>query len=109
MRTDRIEDVIDVPRMARSRACVVGTGGSAGLCRHLLRCGLGAIDLLDRDVVEDVNLCRQEHMADQAGLPKVSALAAELRRINPAAEIRTHHRDVTALPDAEADALFGGT
>ena len=108
MNYERIKNVINIAAMGQARVCVVGTGGAALLCRNLVRCGVRTIDLLDRDVVEDVNVCRQEHPADQIGMTKVAALAAELKRIDPSVGVRTHYRDITAVTDDEADALFGG-
>jgi sulfur carrier protein ThiS adenylyltransferase len=106
MDTRRIDAAIDTTAMAVKCVLLVGTGGAAGLARDLVRCGLGTIMLFDKDTVGAENLCRQEHMADQVGLPKGDALAAELRRINPAIRVIAMHDDITRYSDAEAASLF---
>jgi len=108
MDTRRIEGAIDTRRLASRCVAFVGCGAAAGCVRSLSRCGVGGFVLVDRDTVGPENVCRQEHFPDQAGMPKVEALAAELRRINPAVVVRTAFTDVCAVPDAEADELFLG-
>jgi hypothetical protein len=103
----RIEHVIDVATMATRAAVVVGVGGGANLCRNLVRCGLGRSGIVDMDTVGAENICRQEHMADQLGLAKVDALAAELRRINPAARVESWRRNFCDFTDEEVDRHFG--
>jgi hypothetical protein len=86
---------------------IVGTGGGANLARNLARCGVGQLRLDDFDRVEAANICRQEHMHDQIGMLKVDALAAELKRINPAIDVRCIDRDFCTMGDAEIDERFG--
>src|SRR5687767_13104852 len=107
MNLDRIESVIAVRRMRAACVAVVAVGGGAGLCRNLVRCGLGRLKAVDRDRVEEVNLCRQEHMADHVGRPKVAALGAELARIDPGLRYEGLTRDFCSLTDAELDSHFG--
>ena len=105
----RIASLIDVPRMQRSRVTLVGNGGGANLCRNLVRCGVGHLDLVDFDKIEAVNICRQEHMQDDIGRLKVAALSAELRRINPEVSVACFPRNFCAFADDEIDAQFGST
>jgi proteasome lid subunit RPN8/RPN11 len=107
--TTRIQKLIDVEKMNRSTVTLVGTGGGANLARNLVRCNLGRINLVDFDRVEAVNVCRQEHFADAIGTLKVETLATELRRINPAAEVRTVPRNFCTFTDAEIADRFGDT
>jgi molybdopterin/thiamine biosynthesis adenylyltransferase len=103
----RLQNKIDTDRMQARTLAIVGLGGGANLARNVVRCGIGGIKLFDRDVVGAENLCRQEHLSDQVGLPKVLAVANELQRINPAVRIETFARDFCTLSDAEADEYLG--
>jgi molybdopterin/thiamine biosynthesis adenylyltransferase len=106
--TKRIDSAIDTAAMAHSRVMAIGAGGMAGLCRDLARSGLGRIDLCDPDTVGLENLCRQEHMLDTVGQPKVSALATELCRINPGISVRPWQRDICSFSDGEVQEQFRG-
>ena len=103
----RIQSVIDVDAMQNASVTIVGGGGGANLARNLIRCGLGTIRLVDFDHIELVNICRQEHMHDSIGMPKVEALANELYRINPAVTVETFPRNFCSFSDEEIDANFG--
>ncbi len=105
----RIRNIIDVDQMQARRVTIVGVGGGANLARNLVRCGIGSIDLVDFDQVEDVNICRQEHMHDTIGKLKVDALTAELHRINPQIEVCCFPRDFCSFSDDEIDLHFGDT
>lgn len=105
----RIAPLIATDRLQRSCVTIVGTGGGANLCRNLVRCGLGRIQLVDFDTVEAVNICRQEHTHDRIGRKKVEALAEELRRINPAVQVECVARDFCAFSKDEIDEHFGAT
>lgn len=101
MDTQRIRNVIDVESLAAKTIAVVGVGGGANLCRNLVRCGVQRLKLVDMDTVSKENICRQEHMADQLDQPKVKALAMELARINPQANVQAHERDFCSFSDTE--------
>ena len=49
--TTRIAQTIDVERLSRSRVAIIGVGGAANLVASLVRCGLGAVTLIDPDTV----------------------------------------------------------
>jgi molybdopterin/thiamine biosynthesis adenylyltransferase len=106
MDTQRIRSVIDVEALATKTVAVVGVGGGANLCRNLVRCGVRRLKLMDMDTVSEQNICRQEHMADQIGQPKVAALASELTRINPRANVEAHEYDFRSLSDYEIAERF---
>ena len=83
---------------ATSRGCASGSSGvgwrspaRAGSVRTaprpLVRAGVGRLILADHDRVELSNLNRQAFFHDQAGLSKVEALAANLRRIHPRVDL----------------------
>lgn len=71
--------------LAKSHFAVVGIGGVGSFAAEaLVRCGAGAITLIDGDRVELTNVNRQLHatMAN-AGVPKVDAMRERLLAINP--------------------------
>lgn len=103
----RIRASTDVDRLNNSIVTLVGCGGGANLGRNLVRSGLGTINLVDFDTVENINICRQEHMFDMIGMLKVEALAAELKRINPQVQVRCIPCDFCSLTDKKIDQLFG--
>ncbi|MBN1961877.1 MAG: sulfur carrier protein ThiS adenylyltransferase ThiF [Deltaproteobacteria bacterium] len=63
---------------------IAGCGGlGSNLAVILARAGVGKLTFIDFDIVEPSNLNRQQYFVDQIGMPKVQALAANLKRINP--------------------------
>lgn len=102
----RIHPSIDVERLQRSRAALIGTGGGRDLACDLVRSGLGAIDLYDLDAVEDVNLARQGFGIADVGLTKVEATARAVRAINPAVVVNTSTADITRMSDVEIAQRF---
>jgi sulfur carrier protein ThiS adenylyltransferase len=94
---------------ARLKAASVGIAGAGGLgsavAVALARVGVGSLTIADFDVVEPSNLNRQQYFIDQIGLYKVSALAANLQRINPYVTVEQH----TIMLDPEnIPTVFGG-
>jgi len=72
---------------------VAGCGGLGSNAAVLLaRAGLGRLILIDHDVVEPSNLNRQHFFLDDLGKLKVEALAAHLRRIQPAIALELQPR-----------------
>jgi sulfur carrier protein ThiS adenylyltransferase len=78
----------------RLKAASVGIAGAGGLgssvAVSLARVGVGRLVIADFDVVEPSNLNRQQYFIDQIGQPKVTALAANLLRINPYVAVEPH-------------------
>lgn len=78
----------------RLKSACVGIAGLGGLgsavALALARVGVGHLILADFDIVEPSNLNRQQYFVDQIGQPKVEALAATLRRVNPYCRLTTH-------------------
>lgn len=84
-------------RVKTTRVGIAGVGGlGSQVAIALARTGFGGLVLADFDVVEPSNLNRQQYFMDQLGLPKVDALAATLRRINPYVTVETHRLRLTA-------------
>jgi len=71
--------------LARARIGIAGCGGiGSNAAAALVRAGVGALILVDHDVVEESNLNRQYFFRADMGEPKAEALAEHLRDINPA-------------------------
>ena len=73
-------------RLAGSRLLVVGLGGVGSWAAEMLcRAGVGALTLVDADVVDVTNVNRQmPALASTVGQPKCDVVAGRLRAINPA-------------------------
>lgn len=92
--------------LQRVRLGIAGAGGLGSNCAHaLVRSGFKRFVLVDLDRVEASNLNRQLFFPDQIGLPKVQALAANLRRINPDLELSLQETRITGH---NARDLFAG-
>jgi molybdopterin/thiamine biosynthesis adenylyltransferase len=72
-------------KLKNSRACLVGVGGlGSPAAMQLAAMGVGYLRIVDRDVVELINLHRQHlYGVDDLGYPKVEAAAKRLRQLNP--------------------------
>ena len=79
-------------RLAGAWVAVFGVGGVGGhVAEALARSGVGAIDLIDDDVVSLSNLNRQIiALRSTLGLPKVEVAAARIRDINPDCVVTVH-------------------
>ncbi len=63
---------------------IAGCGGLGSNCAfNLVRSGFIKLKIVDFDIVEASNLNRQFYFSDQVNMPKVDALEANLKRINP--------------------------
>ena len=77
-------------RLAAARVAVFGVGGVGGFCvEALARAGVGTLHLYDDDTVSESNLNRQiAALHSTIGLPKAEVVAARVRDINPACDVR---------------------
>jgi hypothetical protein len=107
MNFDRIRPTIDVDRMQQSHVTVVG--GAQALTLGLVRCGLGSVTHVDFDRIDASNPARQDFNTTDIGQHKAEALAAALKRINPAVEVNYLLRDFCEIGRDEFDAHFGHT
>jgi adenylyltransferase/sulfurtransferase len=94
-------------RLRGARVAVVGCGALGSvLSEMMVRAGVGAVTVIDRDFVEESNLQRQS-LFDEAdvalGLPKAAAAEAHLRALNSEVEVKGV---VTDLVSDNADALL---
>ena len=86
-------------RLLDSSAVLVGCGAmGTAVANLLIRAGLGALRIIDRDFVEPSNLQRQtlfEESDARENLPKAVAAERRLRAINSAAQIEAVVADLT--------------
>ncbi len=74
-------------KISSATVAVCGLGGlGSNISVSLARAGIGRLILIDFDRVDVSNLHRQQYKADQVGLFKTEALAANLREIAPYVE-----------------------
>lgn len=101
--------------LSRSRVAVVGVGALGCVAADLLaRAGVGHLRLVDRDVVELVNLQRQTlYTEEDLDRPKAEAAAERLARVNSDIEIAAVAKDVHARTAQavlrETDLVVDGT
>jgi sulfur carrier protein ThiS adenylyltransferase len=89
-------------RIKRARIGIAGVGGlGSQIAVALARCGVGALTLVDFDIVEPSNLNRQQYFIDQIGRPKVEALRDNLARINPYVAVDAHQTRIEKSNIAE--------
>jgi adenylyltransferase/sulfurtransferase len=93
--------------LSESRAVVVGLGALGSVSSDLLaRAGVGHLRLVDRDVVELVNLQRQTLYSEaDVDTPKAEAAAHRLRSVNSTVTIEAFPKDVHA---ATVDGVVSG-
>jgi adenylyltransferase/sulfurtransferase len=104
-------------RLAEASAVVVGCGAIGSTTASLLaRSGIGYLRVIDRDVLEESNLQRQELFDEEdlrEGLPKALAAEKRLRRINSTIHVEGITADLnptnaeTLLRDAQV--ILDGT
>lgn len=96
-------------KLTQAKVAIVGCGALGSSQAELLaRAGVGALRIIDRDVVEPSNLQRQTLFTEAdaaAGLPKAAAAEARLRQINSQVTIEARVADLTP---GECAALLGG-
>jgi molybdopterin/thiamine biosynthesis adenylyltransferase len=96
-------------RLRQARVVVVGCGALGTVVSEMMvRAGVGAVTVIDRDFVEESNLQRQSLFDEQdvaRGLPKAAAAEAHLRALNSDVEVRGV---VTDLEPDNASALLSG-
>lgn len=80
-------------KLAHSRVAVFGVGGVGGyVCEALVRSGVGAFDLIDKDVVSLTNINRQIIATHSTiGRYKTEVMKERMLDINPNADVRIHN------------------
>lgn len=84
-RTERVLGPKALQALRRSRVIVFGIGGVGGhAIEALVRCGVGAIDIVDKDTVDESNLNRQIIATrDTLGRAKTEVMRERIASINP--------------------------
>jgi molybdopterin/thiamine biosynthesis adenylyltransferase len=97
-------------RISETRVLIAGCGMGSALAVCAARTGFRKFVLADGDVVETHNLNRQFYGRSDIGVSKVEALAAQIKAVNPYAEItvRNENLDSRNTPEivAACDIVF---
>lgn len=88
-RTERLIGQEAVKKLNNARVIVFGVGGVGSyVCEALARAGIGAMEIVDKDVVDITNINRQLiALHSTIGKPKVEVCRNRLLDINPAMEV----------------------
>lgn len=91
-RTELLLGADGMEKLKRARVAVFGIGGVGGYAiEAVARAGIGALDLIDNDVISLTNINRQIiALHSTVGLPKTDVMAARVNDINPECEVRTY-------------------
>jgi len=91
-------------RLRAAHVLVLGAGGlGSAVLMNLAGLGVGAVTLVDQDVVELRNLARQfTYTEAELGEPKADRVAAWLRAFDPALRVESFRRRVTSAEDVTA-------
>ncbi len=86
---------VDWLDLAKMNVLIIGVGGVGSVAAEMLaRCGVGELNIIDLDYVEEVNLNRLFYTVDQIGQTKVKAAEDVLKKINSDVEINGYFVDV---------------
>lgn len=85
--------------LSNARVAVFGIGGVGGYAvEALARAGIGTLDLIDKDVVDETNLNRQIiALHSTIGMAKVEVMATRISQINP--DILVYSHKIFYLPE----------
>ena len=91
-RTEMLLGADGMEKLKQAHIAVFGVGGVGGYAvEALARCGVGALDLIDDDVVSLSNINRQIiALHSTVGQPKVEIAAARVADIDPACKVRKY-------------------
>ncbi|MHA1522012.1 MAG: HesA/MoeB/ThiF family protein [Promethearchaeota archaeon] len=103
--------------LANRTITIAGVGGLGMITAEILaRCGIGQLNLFDKDTVDTVNLNRIGFLEADIGQDKVSIIARNIRQINPDVKTYPIHGDIMDFgvdeqfdeAVAHSDAIFMG-
>ena len=86
-------------KLLTSKVLIIGVGGlGSPVSLYLAAAGVGAIGIIDPDVVDLANLPRQvAHHTPDIGVPKVASIQAKIHAMNP--DVTVHAYQELAQPD----------
>jgi tRNA A37 threonylcarbamoyladenosine dehydratase len=89
-RTERLIGKSGLVALNRSHIAVIGIGGVGSFAvEALVRSGVGAVTLVDSDLIDETNINRQLHATQvTVGKPKVGVMRDRLISINPACRVQ---------------------
>ena len=78
------------------KVLLIGVGGvGSHVAVALCRAGIGQLEIVDFDVVDESNLGRQYYEVNDVGVLKVEAMKGHLNRMNPNCEVIVHNECLT--------------
>jgi adenylyltransferase/sulfurtransferase len=91
-------DIAGQLKLKNAKVLIVGLGGlGCPVALYLAAAGVGQIELLDFDLVDESNLQRQiAHAVSTVGQAKVESAAAAVLSVNPDCQVVTHNRQLDA-------------
>ena len=106
-RTELLIGKEGLDKLSRARVAVFGVGGVGGyVVEALARSGVGAIDIIDGDVVSPSNINRQIIATDRTiGRAKVDVCAERISDINP--ECKVTAKNLFFVPETAGETDFG--
>ena len=83
--------------LSKAHVCIVGLGALGSYTSNfLVRAGINKLTLIDRDVIEESNLQRQNVYGEQdIGRLKTEVLTEKLLQINSKIQIKSYFADLT--------------
>lgn len=102
-RTELLIGSDGLAKLARKKVAIFGVGGVGSFAAEALaRSGIGALTLVDHDVICISNLNRQIHaLENTVGRPKIQVMAERLSQINPALRLTLHQKFYSATANEE--------
>ena len=89
-RFQRQEDLVPHERLADIKTTVIGVGAiGRQAVLQLVAIGVPQLQIIDFDVVDLTNVTTQGYLASDVGQPKVAAVAAAIRQVDPAIAVES--------------------
>ena len=86
---------INWEKLSEKKVLIIGVGGVGSIVAEMLaRCGIGELNIIDLDIVEEVNLNRLFYLKEQIGEPKAEVVKKMLSTVNPDVHINSFMTDV---------------
>ena len=102
-RTSRIIGEKGIDKLGKSRVLVFGVGGVGSyVCEGLARAGIGALTIVDKDVVDITNINRQiPALHSTIGRSKTEVMAQRIKDIDPDCQVEA--KELFFMPGGEPD------